>query len=160
MSDKKELKQTPGPCVTAWEFANLKKLNMEQKVKQLQEGIYNKFGNVRAFCAQTGANYHTTTNLFNGRIAARNIEAVYMECKRLFERTKAVKCAECINNKDAEGVRIALVTRWKTVTNFCQAYPGFSQTFVHNVITGKRKSKDGRYANLLKALKIKQQQKQ
>lgn len=148
----------PRGCITAWEFQTIKMSNMEKKIKEFQNAVYNKFGNVRAFCAQTGANYHTTTNLFNGRISERNIETVLEETKRLFEKTKAVKCVGCINNKERENVRIALATRWKTMKSFCQANPSFSATFVHNVIAGKRKGKDERYNGLLKALNLKQQQ--
>jgi|APFre7841882793_1041355.scaffolds.fasta_scaffold00405_5 hypothetical protein len=131
---------------------------MAKSVKSIFEKVKTKCGTVKRFCTLSGLNYYTVTNALNNRLCETKTSWILEQIELELGKLQPVQCLECINTKEREKVRIALVTRWKTMKSFCEAHPGFSQTFVHNVIAGKRKEKDGRYLNLCKALNLKQQQ--
>lgn len=125
----------------------------QKRIQRIKTNIKSRFGSIRQFCALARFNYWTATNAFNGRMENDHMLDVLSDIERLIVTTPVPPCAECINTQDREFVRVALITRWKSIQKFVNANPKFSMTFVHNVIAGKRKIRDQRFNELIETMK-------
>jgi hypothetical protein len=118
----------------------------------IQFEIRDDFGSLKNFCRITKFNYYTAINAINGRLSERKTEFILNQLMDLMVSTPKPNCDECINDNEREMIRVQLLTKFKTVRNFVKHHPGFSGTFIHNVIAGKRKIRDDRFFSLLKSI--------
>lgn len=124
-----------------------------KRIQRIKTNIKSRFGSIRQFCELARFNYWTATNAFNGRMENEHMLDVLTDIERLIVTTPVPPCAKCINTQDREFVRVALITRWKSIQKFVDNNPQFSMTFVHNVIAGKRKIRDERFNQLIETVK-------
>ena len=127
-------------------------IGAKNKQFSTQYEIRENFGSIKNFCRITKFNYFTATNAINGRLSERKTEFILNQLNELIESTPKPNCDECINDNEREMIRVQLLTRFKTTRNFVAQHPDFSGTFVHNVIAGKRKIRDGRFDQLMKTI--------
>jgi hypothetical protein len=125
----------------------------ENRIQRIKSNIKSRFGSIRHFCVLARFNYWTATNAFNGRLSNDHMLDVLSDIERLIQTTPVPPCSECINTQEREFVRVALITRWKSIQKFVDNNPDFSMTFVHNVISGKRKIRDNRFNQLIETVK-------
>lgn len=129
------------------------KQTTRNRIQRIKSNVKSRFGSMRQFCVLARFNYWTATNALNGRMEPDRTLDVLSDIERLIVSTPAPPCSECINTQEREFVRVALITRWKSIQNFVNANPDFSITFVHNVIAGKRKTRDDRFNQLIETVK-------
>jgi hypothetical protein len=127
-------------------------IGANNKLFSTQYQIRENFGSIKNFCRITNFNYFTATNAINGRLSERKTEFILNQLNELIHSTPKPNCDECINDNEREIIRVHLLTRFKTTRNFVKQHPDFSGTFVHNVIAGKRKIRDGRFEQLMKTI--------
>lgn len=124
----------------------------DDKHFRIQFEIRENFGSLKNFCRIAKFNYFTATNAINFRLSERKTEYILNQLDELIKSTPKPNCDECINDNEREMIRVQLLTKFKTTRNFVKQHPDFSGTFVHNVIAGKRKIRDGRFDNLMKTI--------
>jgi hypothetical protein len=127
-------------------------IGSDDKQFSTQFHIRENFGSIKNFCRITKFNYFTATNAINGRLSERKTEFILNQLNDLIQSTPKPNCDDCINDNEREIIRVQLLTKFKTTRNFVAQHPDFSGTFVHNVIAGKRKIRDGRFDNLMKSI--------
>jgi len=118
------------------------------KQSKLKKAIKDKFGSVDQFCKLSGLSYWATINVLNGRISKDKTPDLIDQIKIKLNSVEASN-EKLIKDEEREFVRIMLISKFKSMKNFCEKNPKFSLTFVSNVINGRRKKRDQRFQNLL-----------
>ncbi len=116
---------------------------------ELKKAIKAKFGSVGRLSDLSGFPYWTMINVLNERIAPEKVPGLIAMIQEKFEETEP-DADKFIKPEEREFVRIMLISKFKSIKNFCEKNPKFSMTFVSNVINGRRKKRDQRFKNLLK----------
>jgi len=116
---------------------------------ELKKAIKAKFGSVGRLADLSGFPYWSMINVLNERINPDKVPGLLSIIQEKFEQTKP-DADKFIKDEEREFVRIMLVSKFKSLKNFCEKNPKFSMTFVSNVINGRRKKRDQRFKNLLK----------
>lgn len=117
----------------------------------MKEQIKSKFGSVRAFAKASGIKYFTLVNYFTGRMKEEQAAKFASELPAIIEATNA-DSKGLIQDVERNQLRVELITKHKSVRNFCKANPDFSMTFVSNIIRGARKKKDARFNELIQSV--------
>jgi hypothetical protein len=117
----------------------------------MKQQIKSKFGSVRAFSQASGIKYFTLVNFFTGRMKEEQAAKFESELPAIIESTSA-NVESLIQDSERETLRVSILTKHKSLRNFCKTNEGFSMTFVSNIIRGARKKKDARYNELIQSL--------
>lgn len=107
-----------------------------------------QYGSTRHFCRVHQFNYFTITNGLNLRLSADATMDVYRCIAKILETEFNPECYECITEHQRESIRVAIATKFRTIKSFVHSNPQFTYSFVHNVISGKRKFADSRFNEL------------
>jgi len=118
----------------------------------IQSGIKRKFGTIRNFCDSSGVKYHVITNAMTGRLSGQRSQRVLELAKQQINDFDLMPCVWCIDDNQRDFVKKGVKNKFGTLQKFCEKYPEFTMTFVHNVIAGKRKRVDDRVLALIDAI--------
>lgn len=116
----------------------------------MKQEIKNKFGTIKSFVTASGLNQNQMISYINNRMSDHK--------KMEFERLIKTKIDEIgpgfvpqnlINETEREMIRLFVVTNFRSIRNFSNIHPEFSLTFISNIITGRKKTKEKRWFRLL-----------
>jgi len=122
-------------------------------VNFLRDQIKYKFGSFKAFCNVTGIPYRSTLDAFN------NLEFTKGGFKKINDayrkKVNGDDVLMIISDEDREAIRVFIVTKFKTYTNFCIKHPDYDVVYLTNIIKGRLRRRTSKYIGLSKVLKEK-----
>lgn len=125
-------------------------MNCFNKRESLKKRIKTKFKTLKHFSNSTGYPYKDLNNFFAGRISQTAVDETFNTINELLSKTKPVPDTTIITGSEREMIRIKIAVNYKNVTRFIEKNPGFTKTFISNVINGRRMRVDGRFQRLQK----------
>lgn len=125
-------------------------MNYFNKRESLKKRIKAKFKTLKNFSDSTGYSYKDLNNFFAGRIGQQMVDDKYKILNQLLMDTKPVPDTKIITGSERELIRVQIAVNYKNVTRFIEKNPGFTKTFISNVINGRRIRVDNRFQRLQK----------
>jgi hypothetical protein len=118
-------------------------------VGAIRSGIKTKYGSIRNFCNHFGLNYYTATNALNHRLNPTKTFLVFDAMVEHLNSAQSPVCENCIDDSIRELIRVEILVKHRSIKRFVILNPKFTYTFVHNVVSGKRKIYDQRVKQLI-----------
>jgi len=122
----------------------------KKQIDQIKFRIRKKFGTIRCFCRLTGVDEKMIRHFLSGKMSPGSATITHKAITRLLVVYSKVKITnpDVIQPHERELVRVGIVTRFKSVSGFCEKYPQFNKVFISNVINGRRIRHDKRVDDL------------
>lgn len=124
--------------------------------KEYKERILNSFGTISAFVRIKNLSKDQERNLrhyFSGKMAKNKVERFqFWLDKKMRPSGKNLDPLE-ITTQERKTVRSSIFVGFSTVEEFVKKYPEFTQTFVSNVITGRKIRRCSRFDLLFSILR-------
>lgn len=108
--------------------------------------IKQKFGTIKSFTDVAGINPNQMIAFLNNRMSnATKNEFEQLIRSKIDSIAPGFKPTNLINDDEREMVRQFVVVNYKSIRSFCKQHPEFTLTFVSNIITGRKKTKEKRW---------------
>jgi hypothetical protein len=117
--------------------------------EKLRQDILDKFGSVKYFCKVSEISYRKFITFLNSK---RNNEALRQEARHLCDTIKVEHIDGIIRDEDREAIRICIVVKSGSLTNFCKENTNFDTVYISNIVTGRLETETEKYKLLVKIL--------
>lgn len=108
--------------------------------------IKQKFGTIKSFTDVAGINPNQMIAFLNNRMSnATKNQFEQLVRTKIDSIAPGFKPTNLINDDEREMVRQFVVVNYKSIRSFCKQHPEFTLTFVSNIITGRKKTKEKRW---------------
>lgn len=116
----------------------------------MKQEIKEKFGTIKSFVTASGLNENQMIAYIHNRMSDhKKLEFERLIKSKIDEIAPGFVPQNVINDNDREKVRLFVVTHYKSIRNFTKIHPEFSLTFISNIVTGRKKTKEKRWFKLL-----------
>lgn len=116
----------------------------------MKQEIKEKFGTIKSFVTASGLNENQMIAYIHNRMSDhKKVEFERLIKSKIDEIAPGFVPQNVINDNDREKVRLFVVTHYKSIRNFTKIHPEFSLTFISNIVTGRKKTKEKRWFKLL-----------
>lgn len=112
--------------------------------------IKQKFGTIKSFTDATGINPNQMIAFLNNRMSeTTKMQFEQMIRSKMESIAPGFKPMHLITDDEREMVRQFVVVNYKSIRSFCKQHPEFTLTFISNIITGRKKTKEKRWHKLI-----------
>lgn len=116
----------------------------------MKQEIKEKFGTIKSFVTASGLNENQMIAYIHNRMSDhKKLEFERLIKSKIDEIAPGFVPQNMINDNDREKVRLFVVKHYKSIRNFTKIHPEFSLTFISNIVTGRKKTKEKRWFKLL-----------
>lgn len=116
---------------------------------QLKTKIKNKFGTIERFISeQKSLKRWTIIHALQGRYIEKRRFGILKQIESIYKELDPVADPFLITNEEREFVRVSILIKFGSMRNFAK-YSKFSQTFLSNVINGKKIRRDEKFNKLI-----------
>lgn len=123
-----------------------------KQIEAIKYRIRKQHGTIREFCRVSGMPEKNVRHFLTGKMNHESSTIMNAAIIMVLRKFKGMKIQNpfMITENQRESIRQNIMVRHKSVRQFCQKHPRFTNVFVSNVITGRRKKIDKRVVELIK----------
>lgn len=126
--------------------------NYQEKLLALKAKIKLKFKTLRHFGISANIEYAELSKFFAQRMAHDKADLFWREIESALRNVNCIPNEKEITKAERDEIRAKIVVNYKSIDRFITDNPGFSKSFISNVITGRRIRKDERFDMLINAV--------
>lgn len=122
-------------------------------MNQIKTEIKQKFGTIAMFQNVAQINKNQMIAFLHDRMSPSSrdqFERVIRE--KIDTLSPGFVPTNSINDQEREMIRQMVVVNYKSIRSFCKQHPEFTITFISNIITGRKKTKEKRWFSLISLL--------
>lgn len=117
--------------------------------------IKQKFGTIKSFTDFAGINPNQMIAFLNNRMSNETKSQFEQRIRNIIESAPAdFRPSNLITDQEREMVRQFVAVNYKSIRSFCKVHPEFTLTFISNVITGRKKTKEKRWHKLIDVMRM------
>jgi len=119
-------------------------------MNQIKTEIKQKFGTIAMFQNVAQINKNQMIAFLHNRMSSTTrdqFERVIRE--KIDTLSPGFVPTNIVTDQEREMIRQFIAINYKSIRSFCKSHPEFSVTFVSNIITGRKKTKEKRWFSLL-----------
>lgn len=112
--------------------------------------IKQKFGTIKSFTDFAGINPNQMIAFLNNRMSNETKSQFEQRIRNIIESAPIdFKPINLITDDEREMIRQFVAINYKSIRSFCKQHPEFTLTFISNIITGRKKTKEKRWHKLI-----------
>ncbi len=121
----------------------------------MKQEIKTKFGTIKSFIDASGLNSNQMIAYINNRMSdQKKNEFENLIKSKIDQLAPGFVPQYLITDKEREKIRLFVVTHYRSIRSFTKVHPEFSLTFISNIITGRKKTKEKRWFKLIELIEV------
>lgn len=122
---------------------------MMNRIAEIKKLMKDKFGTIRRFSELSGIPEKNLRNFFSGKLAMSTIEKLSTDLIEQINQTPVEENPNTVGQLDKEFIRGGISIKYKSIREFCRMHPKFKPVMVSNILTGRRKKRDGKVKEII-----------
>jgi len=119
-------------------------------MNQIKTEIKQKFGTIAMFQNVAQINKNQMIAYLHDRMSASTRDQFeHLIREKIDTLSPGFVPTNIVTDQEREMIRQFIVINYKSIRSFCKSHPEYSVTFISNIITGRKKTKEKRWFMLL-----------